>query len=161
MCAPVRPTHASNNSAVTQLHECGGKDFTHPSIRRPLSRHGRTNAPIGHRSSLRSRSLVRRVIALIRPGVPAHRCSSLNALRAKKLASNAARQGFLPDIPARFLIGPAKVRSPHALLEEVDADGLLVALGEHPAAVALDHARLAHRPVPHDHHLKKRGKHYL
>ena len=38
--APVRPTHASNNSA-TQLHECG-KDFTHPSFRRPLSGHGRT-----------------------------------------------------------------------------------------------------------------------
>ena len=47
------------------------------------------------------------------------------------------------------------------LLEEVDADGLLVVVGEDAAAVSLDHARLAHRPVPHDHHLKKRGKHYL
>ena len=44
--------------------------------------------------------------------------------------------------------------SPHALLEKVDSDGLLVALGEDAAAVALDHARLPHRAVPHDHHLQ-------
>ena len=40
------------------------------------------------------------------------------------------------------------------LLEEVDADGLLVVLGEDALAVALYHARLAHRPVPHYHNLK-------
>ena len=40
------------------------------------------------------------------------------------------------------------------LLEEVDADGLFIALGEDAAAVALDHARLPHRAVPHDHHLQ-------
>ena len=43
---------------------------------------------------------------------------------------------------------------PEVFLEEVDADGLLVVLGEDALAVALDHARLAHRTVPHDHHLK-------
>ena len=46
-------------------------------------------------------------------------------------------------------------------LEEVDADGLLVVLGEDALAVALDHARLAHRTVPHDHNLKHKIKHYL
>ena len=40
------------------------------------------------------------------------------------------------------------------LLEEVDADGLLVVLGEDALAVALYHARLAHRPVPHYHNLE-------
>ena len=48
--------------------------------------------------------------------------------------------------------------SPHSLLEKVDSDGLLVALGEDAAAVSLDHARLAHRPVPHDHHLQGKEK---
>lgn len=38
-------------------------------------------------------------------------------------------------------------------LEEVHADGLLVVLGEGAFAVALDHAGLADRAVPHDHHL--------
>ena len=37
--------------------------------------------------------------------------------------------------------------------QEVHADGLLVVLGEDPLAVALDHAGLAHRSVPHHHHL--------
>ena len=41
------------------------------------------------------------------------------------------------------------------LLEEVDADGLLVVLGEDALAVALYHARLAHRPVPHYHNLQR------
>ena len=50
-----------------------------------------------------------------------------------------------------------RAHSPHALLEKVDSDGLLVALGEDAAAVALDHARLAHRTVPHDHHLQRKG----
>ena len=40
------------------------------------------------------------------------------------------------------------------LLQKVDADGLLVVVGEDAAAVALDHARLPHRAVPHDHHLR-------
>ena len=43
---------------------------------------------------------------------------------------------------------------PEVLLEKVDADGLLVAVREDAAAVALDHARLPHRAVPHDHHLR-------
>ena len=42
------------------------------------------------------------------------------------------------------------------LLEEVDPDGLLVVLGEDALAVALYHARLAHRPVPHYHNLKRK-----
>ena len=42
----------------------------------------------------------------------------------------------------------------YVLLEEVDPDGLLVVLGEDALAVALYHARLAHRPVPHYHNLK-------
>ena len=46
---------------------------------------------------------------------------------------------------------------PEVLLEEVDADGLLVVVGEDAAAVSLDHARLAHRPVPHDHHLRRQS----
>ena len=46
---------------------------------------------------------------------------------------------------------------PEVFLEEVDADGLLVVLGEDALAVALDHARLAHRPVPHDHHLRRQS----
>ena len=41
------------------------------------------------------------------------------------------------------------------LLQEVDADGLLVVLGEDALAVALYHARLAHRPVPHYHNLQR------
>ena len=43
------------------------------------------------------------------------------------------------------------------LLQKVDADGLLVVVREDAAAVALDHARLPHRAVPHDHHLRAHG----
>ena len=39
--------------------------------------------------------------------------------------------------------------------EEVDADGLLVVLGEVSFAVALDHARLADRPVADDDDLEQ------
>ncbi len=41
------------------------------------------------------------------------------------------------------------------LLEEVDSDGLLVVAREDSLAVALDHARLAHRAVAHDHNLEE------
>ena len=46
--------------------------------------------------------------------------------------------------------------SRYVLLEEVDSDGLLVVLGEDALAVALYHARLAHRAVPHYHNLKRK-----
>ena len=62
------------------------------------------------------------------------------------------------EIESRFVPSLSALvnNSRDVLLEEVDADGLLVVLGEDALAVALDHARLAHRPVPHDHHLKGR-----
>ena len=50
---------------------------------------------------------------------------------------------------------------PEVFLQEVDADGLFVVVREDAAAVALDHARLAHRPVPHDHHLEHDIKKYI
>ena len=59
---------------------------------------------------------------------------------------------------ARVLSCVLSLLLPEVLLEEVDADGLLVVVGEDAAAVTLDHARLAHRPVPHDHHLKGRNE---
>ena len=65
------------------------------------------------------------------------------------------------EIESRFVVPSLSAlvnNSRDVFLEEVDADGLLVVLGEDALAVALDHARLAHRPVPHDHHLKGRNE---
>ena len=64
------------------------------------------------------------------------------------------------EIESRFvpsLFSALVNNSRDVFLEEVDADGLLVVLGEDALAVALDHARLAHRPVPHDHHLRRQS----
>ena len=59
---------------------------------------------------------------------------------------------FVPSLSAALVNNSRDV-----FLEEVDADGLLVVVGEDAAAVSLDHARLAHRPVPHDHHLRRQS----
>ncbi len=40
------------------------------------------------------------------------------------------------------------------LFQKVHADGLLVVSRENALAIALNHARLAHRSVPDDHNLK-------
>ena len=63
------------------------------------------------------------------------------------------------EIESRFVPSLSALvhNSRDVFLEEVDADGLLVVLGEDALAVALDHARLAHRPVPHDHHLRRQS----
>ena len=64
------------------------------------------------------------------------------------------------NLRQRSLLGSLPTCSlflPEMLLEEVDADGLLVVVGEDAAAVSLDHARLAHSPVPHDHHLRRQS----
>ena len=45
------------------------------------------------------------------------------------------------------------VHSLYLPLQEIDANRLLVPAGEHALTVALNHAALSHRPVPHDHHL--------
>ena len=55
---------------------------------------------------------------------------------------------------AQYCNHVASFHSRDVLLEEVYADGLLVVLGEDALAVALYHARLAHRPVPHYHNLE-------
>ena len=64
------------------------------------------------------------------------------------------RPGSGPTDPREHFEFRSSLFLPEVFLQEVDADGLFVVVREDAAAVALDHARLAHRAVPHDHHLR-------